>query len=113
MSDLEKKIYGNRTPKDYTKISILGRGGCALVWLGKNTITDQIVALKQFPKSQASIASAKIEEQIFCLLKDGSNNDHVGDKSISHLLETIDDKKDTWLVYEVGGDSLSKVIKFI
>ena len=109
MSEAEKKVYANRTPKNYIKISILGRGGCALVWLGKNTITDKIVALKQFPKGQSSITSAKIEEQIFKLLNSDVNNEHIGNKSISHLLDIIDDKKDTWLVYEVGGDSLSKV----
>eukprot|EP00345_Euplotes_harpa_P011296 CAMPEP_0168348940 /NCGR_PEP_ID=MMETSP0213-20121227/20080_1 /TAXON_ID=151035 /ORGANISM="Euplotes harpa, Strain FSP1.4" /LENGTH=289 /DNA_ID=CAMNT_0008358707 /DNA_START=40 /DNA_END=905 /DNA_ORIENTATION=+ len=111
LSDQEKKVYGNRTPKDYIKLDILGRGGCALVWLAKQTATKQIVALKQFPKNQGSIGSAKVEEDIFKQL--GSNQlnaDHEGNKSISHLLSTIDDKKDVWLVYEVGGDSLSKAL---
>ena len=109
MSDTEKKIYGDRTPKNYAKISILGRGGCALVWLAKNLQSDMVVALKQFPKSQGSISSAKVEELIFANLNNVFNKNHVGNESISHLIDTIDDRKDVWLVYEVGGDSLSKV----
>lgn len=72
--------------------------------------TQSVVAIKQFPKSQGSIGSAKVEELIFANLNSDSSMSHEGSDSISHLLETIDDKKDLWLVYEVGGDSLSKVI---
>lgn len=54
MNDEEKKIYGVRNPKNYQKISLLGRGGCALVWLAKCMKTGQKCAIKQFPKSQAA-----------------------------------------------------------
>ena len=109
MSDAEKKVYGDRTPKDYTKVNLLGRGGWAIVWLAKNLLTEKIVAIKQFPKNQGSVGSAKVEELIFSNLNSKSNLNHEGSESISHLLETIDENKDLWLVYEVGGDSLSKV----
>jgi hypothetical protein len=33
MTEEDRKVYGNRIPSGYTKISLLGRGGCALVWL--------------------------------------------------------------------------------
>ena len=33
LTDDEKLMYGNRCPKGYKKLTILGRGGCALVWL--------------------------------------------------------------------------------
>lgn len=33
LSETEKKVYGNRAPKQYEKVDVLGRGGCALVWL--------------------------------------------------------------------------------
>ncbi len=33
MTDEEFKIYGSRCAKGYKKLQILGRGGCALVWL--------------------------------------------------------------------------------
>ena len=35
MSDEERAIYGNRCPKGYIKEQLLGRGGCALVYLGR------------------------------------------------------------------------------
>lgn len=50
LSDSEKKIYGDRCPTGYEKINLLGRGGWALVWLARNIITDEKVALKQFVK---------------------------------------------------------------
>jgi len=34
MTEDERLNYGHRSPKGYKKMSILGRGGCALVWLG-------------------------------------------------------------------------------
>jgi serine/threonine protein kinase len=42
----EKTTYGDRTPKGYEKLDILGRGGCAMVWLAKNEVSNEIVALK-------------------------------------------------------------------
>lgn len=65
LTDSEKKVYGNRTPTGYEKLSILGRGGCALVWLAQNIKTGEKVALKQFPKKQSSIGSSKVESAIF------------------------------------------------
>lgn len=51
MTDEEKQIYGNRFPKGYKKVNMLGRGGCALVWLAIDERNGQKVAVKQFPKS--------------------------------------------------------------
>ena len=36
--------------------------------------------------------------------------DHPGHNSISHLVDKIDEKKDIWLVYEVGGVSLTDAL---
>jgi len=33
MLDSEFALYGDRCPKDFKKISLLGKGGCAVVWL--------------------------------------------------------------------------------
>ena len=33
ITESEKKIYGNRCPSGFTKLKLLGRGGCAIVWL--------------------------------------------------------------------------------
>ena len=48
----EKQQYGDRCPKGYAKLRLLGKGGCAVVWLGKDNSTGQRVALKQFPKTK-------------------------------------------------------------
>jgi dual specificity tyrosine-phosphorylation-regulated kinase 2/3/4 len=109
LSDTEKKVYGNRWPAGYTKIRVLGRGGWAIVWLAKENGSDELVALKQFPKKQISIGSAKVEKDIFDVIMD-SNISHKGHKYISHLMEKINEKRDWWLVYELGGDSLSKML---
>jgi len=53
--DSEKQTYGDRVPKGYDKIDLLGKGGCALVWLAKNQKTGEHVALKQFPKSKGQL----------------------------------------------------------
>ena len=38
LTDQEKQTYGvNRSPAGYKKISLLGKGGIALVWLGIST----------------------------------------------------------------------------
>jgi dual specificity tyrosine-phosphorylation-regulated kinase 2/3/4 len=36
LSDQEKQQFGNRCPEGFKKISILGKGGIALVWLGES-----------------------------------------------------------------------------
>lgn len=110
LTDTEKKIYGNRTPAGYEKLSVLGRGGCALVWLAINLKTEEKVALKQFPKKQSSIGSSKVESAIFEAIDCDSTAEHKGHKYISHLLDKIEDKRDCWLVYELGGSSLSKML---
>ena len=46
LSDQEKSTYGDRCPKGYDKLDLLGKGGCALVWLAKNSTTGENVALK-------------------------------------------------------------------
>ena len=46
MTDEEKLIYGNRFPKGYKKVSMLGRGGCALVWLAIDDRNNNKLAVK-------------------------------------------------------------------
>ena len=44
--DTEKQLYGDRCPKGYNKLNLLGKGGCAVVWLAQDQQTGQKVALK-------------------------------------------------------------------
>ena len=46
LSDTDKEIYGDWEPSGYHKISLLGKGGAAVVWLGKHISTGERVALK-------------------------------------------------------------------
>ena len=45
-----KDLYGDRCPLGYKKISNLGKGGTAYVWLAESQIIGKDVAMKQFPK---------------------------------------------------------------
>lgn len=36
LSDSEKALYGDRCPSGYKKLDMLGKGGCAIVWLGQD-----------------------------------------------------------------------------
>jgi hypothetical protein len=44
--DSEKAQYGDRVPKGFDKIDLLGKGGCALVWLGREQSSGKKVAMK-------------------------------------------------------------------
>ena len=89
------------------------------------------VALKQFPRQKGQMdGSAMIEVEtanaLFPLeLKDGRSGDDdmdyeraygvspkkmPGIKSIAKLIDAIEDGKDLWLIYEVGGKSMGKVL---
>ena len=46
LAEDEIKLYGNRCPDGYQKLEVLGKGGCAVVWLGQNLKTHKKVALK-------------------------------------------------------------------
>ena len=53
---------GSRCPRGYKKISILGKGGCAIVWLCQSIDDPKVmVAAKQFPKSTIFIESGRDE----------------------------------------------------
>ena len=62
LSEQEKAQFGNRCPAGYKKLSILGKGGIALVWLCLDLSSGQKVAVKQFPKSGGKFdSSASVE----------------------------------------------------
>lgn len=54
MNEEEIKSYGayQRSPPGYKKLEVLGKGGCAVVWLCRDTKTNRKVAVKQFPKEK-------------------------------------------------------------
>ena len=56
LSEEDSKMYGayNRQPAGYAKLEVLGKGGCAVVWLMQDLKTRNLVAVKQFPKCKAN-----------------------------------------------------------
>ena len=66
LSDQERSLYGERCPGGYMKLDLLGKGGCALVWLGQDLQRDELVAMKQFPRgsgkgSTQMLMAAKVD----------------------------------------------------
>ena len=110
----EIQIYGNRCPKDYHKLRLLGKGGYAVVWLCKSLKDNKTYALKQFSKTRNiinhfSLESAQNEIAISKVICNNNiDNSSIGLKCISKLINSQSDNKDIWLAYELGGNSLSK-----
>jgi len=109
LTDSEKQLYGNRCPSGFKKIGLLGRGGCALVWLAQRG--EERVAIKQFPKQQQNpnLESGYREvdfcRKLFTPLGDPHEafQDHPGLKGVCRMIEARDEKADLWLVYELCG----------
>ena len=119
LTEQERKVYGNRCPEGYEKMKLLGKGGCALVWLGKSKGSEELVAMKQFPKSADSKSVSDIEtsktERIInkTLFNDDGTprseiEEHPGVKYISALVDSKENNFDMWLVYQLGGQSLTR-----
>jgi serine/threonine protein kinase len=48
LSEEDVKMYGayNRQPNGFTKLEVLGKGGCAVVWLCQDQKNGKLVAVK-------------------------------------------------------------------
>lgn len=66
--------------------------------------------LNNLLNKQSTISSAKVETEIFDALDQKVTGNHKGHNFISHLTDQINEPKDLWLAYEVGGNSLSKML---
>jgi len=93
----------------YKKISLLGKGGCAIVWLAEHLETGKKVAVKQFPK-KSDLSSGKVEALILQRIfeTEVDPKEFPGIKHIAELLDINEDKHDMWLTYELGGLTLTK-----
>ena len=79
-------------------MKILGKGGIAVVWLGR--VDDQLYAMKQFPKQGTKVdPSAFVELQIQQLIRQHADSEET--ENICMLVDSVDDKKDLWLIYEL------------
>ena len=125
----EKMIYGDRIMKGYTKIKLLGKGGCGIVWLCNkinknmrfnnlfnnynfnfdNAGNNQECAVKQITKkggtinmSSENINTAKNEIKILNKLNNNENNCY-----IPKIYDYYEDNNDIWFSFEKGGLSIS------
>ena len=117
----EKLIYGNRTMKNYSKLKLLGKGGCGIVWLCyKNNTTEtknKEYAVKQISKKSInqSLHSLNLEENIktarneIKILKYLNESNKENCDIIPKLYEYYEDNNDIWFSYEKGGSSLSSL----
>jgi hypothetical protein len=55
MLDSERLVFGDRCPKGFTKLGLLGKGGIAIVWLCRDEKSGQNVAVKQFPRKPGQL----------------------------------------------------------
>ncbi len=111
----EKLIYGNREPKNYKKLKLLGKGGCGIVWLCQNQ-NEEFFAVKQISKKikseiqsfnmNAKIGKREIELLTFIKSRESSRESH----NIISLVDYQDDNNDIWLIFEKAGKSLSNLM---
>lgn len=93
------------------KDSLLGKGGYAIVWKVWNIVTNEIFAAKQFPwVGRRFDESSDNEIQIHKIFKnfEAKKESHPGFNCITKLKNTVEDSKDRWLLYELGGNCLTK-----
>ena len=120
LSKDEKLIYGNRTMKNYSKIRLLGKGGCGIVWLCyKNNLNEnKEYAVKQISKksnNNQSLLSLNLEENIkiarneIKTLKYLNENNQSDCDIIPKIFDYYEDNNDIWFSYEKGGNSLSSL----
>lgn len=124
LTNEEKAIYGNREPKEYKKIRILGKGGCGMVWLCKKN-ENEFYALKQIPKKikgnpegQNSVNSiiARKEKDLLAYLQTNKDQfktpetDYIENDNLIKLIDTIEDNNDIWIVFEKAGKSLNSLM---
>mmetsp|Transcript_64860 Transcript_64860/g.74553 ORF Transcript_64860/g.74553 Transcript_64860/m.74553 type:complete len:570 (+) Transcript_64860:9-1718(+) len=117
-------LYGDRCPAGFKKTGFLGRGGSAIIWRIENIspettgIRAQKLVAKQFVRNNDYKAKSDLET---CMREvefgdkyfmDGvgriTEDDHPGINNLIHYLGCVQERKDYWLLFELGGTCLTK-----
>lgn len=108
--DLQQYGGDERVPTGYVRKKLLGKGGCAAVWLASGPIGD-LVALKQVAKAHGQMGgsaenSARAEIEAAALLAEVSRMP--GHSNIISLHACEETRRDIFCVFEIGGKCLTK-----
>ena len=102
----EKNLYGDRTPSSsFKKLKLLGKGGCGIVWLVKNTENEEFACKQISKKNVINYKLAKSEIEMLIFIKNNIKNV----QTFPVFYEFFEDNFDLWLVYEKGGKDLSSL----
>ncbi len=101
LSEQERAAYGERCPTGCVKLDLLGKGGCALVWLGQDLQRDENVAMKQFPRgsgkgstgmlgaNKVDVSSYRTELAIGQHLFSGQFDRHPGLRHVARFIRAV------------------------
>ena len=113
MEQEDLQMYGSddRCPPGYTRKRLLGKGGCAAVWLAKGP--KGLVALKQVAKSRGQMGSSsensvRAEVEAASLLANSRLVGMPGYANIVQLHACEETPRDVFCVFELGGKCLTK-----
>lgn len=110
----EEKTYGKRFMPGYDKLKLLGKGGQALVWLGRNLKTGELSAIKQiviggFVNEKSARKEIELSDLIFSQA-DGEFLVKLGKQSLVNIRDHLCTKTDLFMAMDIGGSSLSRWI---
>jgi serine/threonine protein kinase len=121
LSTEEKIVYGNREPRNYKKIRILGkyiafnnRGGCGIVFLCKDNkdneyAVKQIVKGKELSSMNTIIAKREVEVVQHLMNVNNCSEEEEENNYLVRLIDYIEDSNDIWIVFQKAGKSLASL----
>eukprot|EP00929_Paragymnodinium_shiwhaense_P007733 TRINITY_DN111646_c0_g1_i1.p1 TRINITY_DN111646_c0_g1~~TRINITY_DN111646_c0_g1_i1.p1 ORF type:complete len:427 (-),score=89.63 TRINITY_DN111646_c0_g1_i1:130-1410(-) len=116
-----EREFGGRFLPEYQKRRLLGRGACGAVWLATSPRHNGAVAVKQVVKggtgkhrSDEKAANNEIAVGELLFHPGGgsklSPQLYPGMRHITRLLDVSETKQDLWLIMELGGSTLTKML---
>ena len=115
MTAEEEKVYGKRFIQGYEKIKLIGKGGQAMVWLARRKIDSALFAVKQiviggFVSEKTAKKEIDFNEVLFGEDQESDSLVNIGKRSIIRIVEHSSTPKDLFMVLELCGAPLSKLV---